>query len=859
MSNTSFFIGRKIGQYTINSFIANGGMADVYQAIDKGLDREVALKLLFPQYSRDSEFTQRFQREARSAAKLRHPNIVQVYATGATDQGDQYIAMEFVDGGTLEDKLSELAKDGKLIETNLVLLLMLQIADALREAHETGIIHRDLKPSNILLRANNSPVLTDLGIAISSSEARLTHTNKMMGTPDYMSPEQATGEVMDGRSDIYSFGVLLYELLCGRRPFAGDSAWIIVHKQISEDPPSLEKIRPGLPPLVYEIVERCMQKNPDDRYQTANELVQVLTVAAQVEGVTPTPNPSGSFHTVSLTSAGVNPPSGPIPLAPGSTANRLLTGSTGAHQRGPRWGLIGLLSGLITIIIGVIAFLLLAVVPPKTIRITAEPPSIAGLVITTSATTEANINQLATVWATSTLAPALAATEVIVATETPEPTPSPTHTVTPTPSPTATKISADQPGNAGESSNPAILGSGNGLPIRFEGDTTWGIGQEKNGSFENTTEKSYLGKGSGRLDYTFTTEQNDYVVFLQVNPIDGTPNTISAWVYGDGSDHFINAWILDSKQQVWQVPLGQVFHLGWRKMTGKIETGQDWPWEHISGPNNNKIDYPIQFYALVLDDFNSTYIGDGTIYIDNIEADTLEFDTTPTPQADNAGTNSEESGSIIVIPPNSTEEAAAEAFEGDVGRIIYTSGNSLFTTDPSWDSGAELGTASNSSCNGTPSLITGQSFNVYRGSFCPLAGPSTCTSPNGQAELLINMQGSRMTVNVRSVGDSSNGTFIYEGIVDTAEGIRWSPDSQSFIWVSGDTLFRGFTSGSYQQLFAPVYNPIISPDSQSVLYRKPVAPGINDIWVAQLDGSSERNVTNSLSANKTCAVWATGK
>ncbi|MFK7804506.1 MAG: serine/threonine protein kinase, partial [Anaerolineae bacterium] len=673
MSDTNLFIDRKIGQYTITSFIANGGMADVYQAIDKGLDRAVALKLLFPQYSRNKEFTERFQREARSAAKLRHPNIVQVYATGETDQGDQYIAMEFVDGGTLENKLSELAKDGKLIESSLVLLLMLQIADALRVAHEGGIVHRDLKPSNILLRKDiNSPVLTDLGIAISTSEARLTQTNKMMGTPDYMSPEQAVGGEMDGRSDIYSFGVMLYELLCGRRPFAGDSPWVIVHKQINEDPTPLEKIRPGLTPLVYEVIDRCMQKNPDDRYQSTSELVQALTLAAQVEGVNA--KSTVSLSTISLTAAGVNPPSSALTIAPGSAAHPLMKSTaTGAHanQPGPRWGLVGILGGLIAVIIGVIAFLVLAV-PPNVIRITAEPPQSIASVITETTPSAGAINQSATIMPTSTRAPATATAVVLIVTATTQPTATPTSTATPTETPTPTPNS--------QGSNSAILATGNGLPIRFEGSTRWGIGEEKNGTFQNTTERSHSGGSAGRLDYTFTTAENDYVVFLQVNPISNTPNTLSAWVYGDGSGHFVNAWVLDAKQQVWQVPLGQVFHTGWQEMTGAIQVDQDWPWSHISGPDNNKVDYPIQFYAIVVDDFNAAYVGDGTIFIDDIHADTQDIASLPTVQPVEPTPTPEGGATSSTATPEAEVEATAEAAATEdstesqgstIGRIMY--------------------------------------------------------------------------------------------------------------------------------------------------------------------------------------------
>jgi hypothetical protein len=344
-------------------------------------------------------------------------------------------------------------------------------------------------------------------------------------------------------------------------------------------------------------------------------------------------------------------------------------------------------------------------------------------------------------------------------------------------------------------------------------------------------------------------------VFLQLNEVSGQPNRISVWVHGDGSDHFANVWIQDSAGQVWQVPLGQVFHTGWRKMTGRIDVDQDWPWSSISGPDNDQVDYPIQFYAFVLDDFSQTFVGDGTIYIDDIELYFSENpEATEAPAIPVAQAIEERAAPSLTATPS----AEVPALEGNVGRILYTSGNTLLTADPSWGIPLELGTASSNSCNNNPTLITGQSFGVYRGYFCGLSGPSTCQSPNGQMELVLNVQNREMTVNLRAVGDETNGEFIYSGSVDASEGMQWSPDSQSFVWVVADTMFRGFVSGGYQQLFAPVYNPIIGTDSQTVLYRKPVGPGVNDVWIARLDGSSETNITNNLSIDKKCAVWTTG-
>ncbi|MEM8859726.1 MAG: protein kinase, partial [Chloroflexota bacterium] len=735
-------------------------------------------------------------------------------------------------------------------------------------------VHRDLKPSNILLRSNGQPVLTDLGIALSTNEARLTQTNKMIGTPDYMSPEQAIGGDLDGRSDIYSLGIMLYELLCGRRPFSGDSAWLTIHKQINETPPPLETIRTGLSPQLYAIVNRCLQKEPADRYQTAQELIDALNDAIKVQNSSTIGD--NLLRTISLEAAGVVPPSASFTAPARSTVRPGSSGTqSSADSAGPSWWLLGGLGGLVVLIGGIIAYLLFAP-PPEPIRITAEVPIAIAPTDTPTSSAEEVVLEPTSTRAPETDTPTATAI-VVVVTNTPEPTEVPTETApptsttaptnTPTDSPTSSSTEEDEPeaastpssGGTGnnQQSNPSVLATGNGLPIGFEDGDIWGIGQEKNGTFFATNQESHSGSRSGRLDYDFDSDGNDYVVFLQLNAMSGTPNSISAWVYGDGSGHFANAWIRDSEQQIWQVPLGQVFHTGWQEMTGAIQVDQAWPWTHISGPNNNEVDYPINFYAFVLDDYNADYEGSGTIYVDDIQAQNQSLANVPTVQPQNPTPTTSSGGSSPTATPDSQTAETESSFSGTVGRIIYTAGDKLFTADPNWSSPEELGVANNSSCSGSPTLTTGQSFNAYRGFFCSLASPTLCTSPNGQKELVINIQGNQMTINVRNAGDTStNGEFIYEGSVDKAEGMRWAPDSQSYVWVSGDTMFRGFAEGGFQQLYGPVYNPIISPDSQTVLYRKPVGPGVNDVWVANLDGTGETNITNDLSIDKSCAVWA---
>ena len=283
MSNQKPLVGQTIGPYKVTSFITSGGMADVYKAHDVSLERDAALKVLFPQFSHDEVFVERFQREAKAAAKLHHPNIVQVYATGKTPNHEFYIAMQYIAAGSLDERLVALGKQKRVLEKGFALSLMLQIAHALSATHQAGIVHRDLKPSNILLKPDNTPVLTDLGIAAVRNASKLTQTDTMLGTPDYMSPEQARNGEIDGRSDIYSFGVMLFELLVGHRPFGGDGPWAIIHHHLNTPPPRIGKIRADLKTETIRIVHTCLQKNPDKRYQTAGELAVALQQALAVE------------------------------------------------------------------------------------------------------------------------------------------------------------------------------------------------------------------------------------------------------------------------------------------------------------------------------------------------------------------------------------------------------------------------------------------------------------------------------------------------------------------------------------------------------------------------------------------------
>jgi len=285
VTSTHKLLGQQVDQYRILQHIARGGMADVYLAEDVDLERHVALKVMLDVLAAaDPQFAERFRREAQIVAKLNHPNIVQVYAVGQTPEGQPYIAMQFIEGGALRDKLKELAEREKLLTTEQGLNIVRYIALALGAAHQAEIVHRDLKPANVLIRPDGSPVLVDLGIAAVRGGAKLTQTGSVIGTPAYMSPEQVRGQAIDGRADLYALGVILYEILAGMRPFDADESIAVLHKQVYEEPFPLRSFRPDLSPQTLQLVETAMQKDPAHRFQSAPEMVKAIDDAIRAEG-----------------------------------------------------------------------------------------------------------------------------------------------------------------------------------------------------------------------------------------------------------------------------------------------------------------------------------------------------------------------------------------------------------------------------------------------------------------------------------------------------------------------------------------------------------------------------------------------
>ena len=265
-------------RYEIIKTIGEGGMANVYLAKDIILDRNVAIKVLRGDLATDEKFVRRFQREALSASSLSHPNIVEIYDVGE-DDGDYYIVMEYVDGKNLKQLLK---KRGKLTAAEVV-DIMLQITSAMSVAHDSLIVHRDLKPQNILIKEDGEIKITDFGIAMALNATQLTQTNSAMGSVHYFPPEQANGKGSSLKSDVYSLGIMMYELLTGTLPFRGDNAVEIALKHLKEPIPSIRTELPELPQSIENIIIRATAKNPKNRYANAGEMHEDLKTALNKE------------------------------------------------------------------------------------------------------------------------------------------------------------------------------------------------------------------------------------------------------------------------------------------------------------------------------------------------------------------------------------------------------------------------------------------------------------------------------------------------------------------------------------------------------------------------------------------------
>ena len=259
------------GRYELEEKIGSGGMAEVYKAHDRLLARPVAIKILHAEYRSDMEFIERFHREAKSAARLSHPNIVSIYDVGVAGN-DHYIVMEYVQGDTLKKKMLDEGPLDLLTAT----LIAKDIAGGLTHAHANNIVHCDIKPHNILMTEDGHAKITDFGIARAVTESTLTYGGSVVGSVHYFSPEQARGGAITPKSDVYSLGIVLYEMLTNHLPFTGDNPVAIAMKHIEEEPISPSRYRPQIPPMLEAIICRAMSKSPEIR-PSSFELVQELS------------------------------------------------------------------------------------------------------------------------------------------------------------------------------------------------------------------------------------------------------------------------------------------------------------------------------------------------------------------------------------------------------------------------------------------------------------------------------------------------------------------------------------------------------------------------------------------------------
>lgn len=305
------------GRYRLEDLLASGGMAQVWQGTDEVLQRQVAVKLLHTHLAADATFVARFRQEAVAAARLAHPGIVAIYDTCSED-GLEAIVMELVPGRTLRQRLD----DAEPIDPWQAAGLAAQVADALDAAHSAGLVHRDIKPANVLLSGDGRVKVADFGIAKAVAEADLTQPGLMVGTAKYLAPEQVRGEPIDARTDLYSLGVVLYEMLCGRPPFQGDTDAATALMRLQKDPLRPRQVRPGVPRPLEDVVVRALARDPAERYQSATEMRAALLAAGaaptEAPDLTSTTIEAAPDHTAAAARPALTPPParGPVAVEP---------------------------------------------------------------------------------------------------------------------------------------------------------------------------------------------------------------------------------------------------------------------------------------------------------------------------------------------------------------------------------------------------------------------------------------------------------------------------------------------------------------------------------------------------------------
>jgi serine/threonine protein kinase len=808
-------------RYRIVSLLGQGGMGAVYKAWDTRLEVPVALKEMLPQPGLDphmlAQLRNQFQREAQILARLHHPHLVRV-TDFFQEGGNAYLVMDFVEGEGMAERID---RDGALPEAQ-VLQWADQLLDALAYCHAQGVLHRDIKPQNVIIRADGGAVLVDFGL-VKLWDPHDPHTKtamRGMGTPEYAPPEQydvGTGHT-DPRTDVYSLGATLYHVLSGQSP---PTATQRIAKPSMFQP--LRTLNPQVSPNAEKVVMRATELAVENRFATTQEMAAALRGEA------------------------LTPEGGATIVIPGKKPPEI---EEERRKRVPVWAwALGGLAVLALIVGGVIGVQNLRGGPTPTPQV--EETAIVAVrdTATPSATPTPSPTQTATATPTST------STSTPTSTPTPTRTRRPTHTPTSTPegipSPTATPKATPTSGTPRPTRTPQPTSPpAPGALFTFEQWAAWRRGDQPYGEMTQTSEQVRSGSYAAKLRYDFPTTGDDYVVFIRSLSLAGQPNTVGAWVYGDGSGHYLNAWIQDAQNEIWSVHLGKVGGPGWQQVTGNLAPNQPWPSGHISGPENGVVDYPVRFYALVLDRPGGSR--SGYIYIDDVSVWQGELSATATPVA---------SGPTATAPPPTSPPPPS----GQVGRIFYTidAGQAYYlaSTDPSWSQGQVIDVAAyeQSTCAGgaTAKTLVGQTFNLFYGYRCAVGSPQTCPSPDGVYKVVLWKQAGSYSLSVRRTADDSLVQSTYDGSLNEDIPILWAPDSSYFYFGIKNTLHRASPSAAgYQPVLPIAYQPYLSPDGSMILYLQPVgAVGAYDIWVANADGSNPRNVTSAPEAYKLCARW----
>lgn len=868
-------IGSKLGKYVIQAEIGKGGMGVVYFAYDPDLDRHVAIKVLAPHLAWQQEFVDRFLREARAAAGLDHPAIVTIHDVGHVD-GWYFFVMEYLEGRPLTDVIRE---RGALPPSEVQTILR-PLADALDYAHQRGLVHRDIKPANIVVSPTGKVTLTDFGIARATQESRLTSTGAIVGTPEYMSPEQAIGLDAGARSDQYSLAVVAFELLSGMTPFQADSPVAVMYQVAQIPPPPISDMCPDLPPQVQPALGRALAKEPTDRYPNVSAFVGALDSALGA-AVRAEAEPSGgplAALTRSAASGDVPATSEPVRRSRGIAPSLLV-------------GVVALfvLAGGLFVVLGRGGSDIEPTATPEPIVVVAVTPAHTPTLVPSNTPDAQATSAASTVMAAALTVGAPTATPTSTATGTPTsmptasatPTSTPTRTRrpkatqapsrTPTASPTASRTATATntatptptrtPPVTRTSSPPASTSPpvAPGALFNFEQFGLWQRGDQPYGQLTHSQEQAHSGGFAAKLSYDFPATDQDFVVFRQVVPLAAQPNMIGAWVYGDGSGHFLNAWIMDARDEIWSVHLGKTAGARWRQMTGTIDPNRPWPSGHVSGEENGAIDYPIKFYALVLDRPGSGPQA-GSIYIDDVSVWRGEAVAQATPTAGAA------------VPPlaaTATTTAAAPPSSGEIGHIVFTVqlGGSyyLFSTDPSWDHMVQIGLTdwAHSTCQvgSTASTIEGTVINLSGVRKCSITDRiDECASPDDVYKVVTSGHERGHSVALVRASDGAVIHGYYDGRLNEPMGIQWSPDSQRFLFTVGRTVNTArVDSAGYQQVVPEIddrWPPQYIPGGSLIFYLKPVgAEGASDVYVVAPDGSNARNVTNAPSAHKMCPRW----